>query len=66
MAEESRATLLDALAHHLKETSFSPGVHHLDILHDDDCGIFQGHACDCEPSIVSGPLIDAKYEGRKP
>jgi len=33
--------------------SLEPGaVYHIDVYHDDDCGVFEGGACDCEPEIV--------------
>ena len=28
------------------------GVHHVSILHDDWCGIFNGEACNCDPDII--------------
>ncbi len=41
------------------------GVHHVMVLHDDWCAFLKlGTAanCNCTPSIVSGPEIDARYE----
>ena len=29
-----------------------PGLHHMDIYHDDWCSIFRGGLCDCDPDIV--------------
>ena len=28
-----------------------PGVFHLTVTHDSDCGIFHGGACDCSPDF---------------
>jgi hypothetical protein len=28
-----------------------PGVRHVVLYHDDDCRIFEGQACNCEPDI---------------
>ena len=52
------------LEEHLKNITISPGAaHHVEILHDDWCGVFEGYLCNCEPTVASGPLVDAKYEG---
>jgi hypothetical protein len=28
-----------------------PGVHHVQVRHDDRCGIFDGEPCDCESDV---------------
>ena len=41
-----------------------PGeVVHVEVRHDDDCGIFENRACDCEPEVESGDRVDRKYGG---
>ena len=54
---------LEVLEEHLKQAGIEPGLHHVEIRHDDECGIFEGRFCDCNPDILSGPLIDAKWDG---
>ena len=27
------------------------------VLHDDDCGIFSGQSCDCDPDLVVHPFV---------
>jgi hypothetical protein len=50
------------LARHLAGTKFDKGtVKHVEVLHQDDCGIWHDRLCDCEPKVVSGPAIDRKY-----
>ena len=36
---------------------------HVEIRHDDDCRIFRGRPCNCEPEIESGVRVDGKYGG---
>ena len=34
------------------ELPIEPGIAHaVDVLHDDDCGIFDGGRCNCDPDI---------------
>ena len=41
-----------------------PGeVVHVEVRHDDDCGIFEGRPCDCEPEVESGARVERKYGG---
>lgn len=54
---------LQMLMQHIERTGTSPGLHHIEVRHDPWCGIFEDDECDCEPDIVSGPLIDRKYQG---
>jgi hypothetical protein len=37
-----------------EEGSFLPGLHHVDVLHDEWCGIFKGKDCNCNPEIQLG------------
>ena len=34
-----------------RERKLPPGLWHVDIRHDDPCGIFRGQRCDCDPEI---------------
>lgn len=56
-------SLDDLLKQHLAATGMPKKgeVRLVEILHDDECGVFLGGACDCAPDIASGPMIDAKY-----
>lgn len=37
-----------------------PGrLYHMDIYHDNWCGIWSGRKCDCDPDIVTRPHLDA-------
>ena len=36
---------------------------HVEVRHDDDCGIFKDRACDCEPVVESGKRVEKKYGG---
>lgn len=52
------------LREHFKHAPLAPGlVTHVEVYHDDDCGVWKGAICDCTPEIASGPAIQAKYEG---
>lgn len=51
------------LREHFRHAPTAEGVTHVEIYHDDWCGVFKGLFCDCEPEIVSGPAIQEKYEG---
>ncbi len=37
------------------EKNFTPGLHDVDVLHDDECAIWCGGECDCEPDIQDTP-----------
>ena len=37
---------------------------HVEIRHDDWCGIFEGRPCDCNPDVESGKRVDRKYGGK--
>lgn len=56
-----RPNYVDALLEHLANSPLGPGVHHVEVRHDDDCPIFDGRPCDCEPEIESGERVDEKY-----
>ena len=41
-----------------------PGeVVHVEVRHDNWCGIYEGRACDCEPEVESGARVERKYGG---
>ena len=41
-----------------------PGeIVHVEVRHDDDCGIFEDRPCDCEPETESGARVERKYGG---
>ena len=52
------------LEKHLEENPdlAKPGVHHVRVLHDDDCGIWSTGVCNCDPVIASGDAVDGKHE----
>jgi len=60
----SRSNYVAAILRHLQATGTTPGVHHIEARHDDDCGAWQGGRCDCEPEVETGRRIDAKYRKR--
>jgi hypothetical protein len=35
--------------------------HHLEIRHGADCAFYDGLPCNCNPDILTGPMIDEKY-----
>lgn len=39
----------------------TPGVKMVHVYHDDDCGIFKGKPCDCNPDVV----VETKPAGKK-
>ena len=39
------------------------GIHQVEIRHDDECQIFDGHPCDCGSEVKSGVSVDQKYRG---
>ena len=58
----SQPRYLQALLAHLRETPPDPGtVVHVEVRHDDDCGIWGGRPCDCSPAIETGANVDQKY-----
>lgn len=52
---------LRTLAEHIRTTQFKPGVHHVEVRHDDDCGMLRGRDCDCSPTIESGVRVQRKH-----
>ena len=53
------------LEEHLKENPdlLKPGVHHVEVHHDDDCAIWSRGVCSCDAVIASGDAVDEKHEG---
>jgi hypothetical protein len=47
------------------ELPMTPGLHHVDIYHDDDCGIFKGQPCDCNPDIIQRASKPDNAQGRQ-
>ena len=39
-------------------------VVHVEVRHDDSCGILKGRACDCQPDVESGQRVERKYGGK--
>ena len=35
----------------VKKLGLGVGVHHVNVLHDDECGIFDGKPCNCDPDV---------------
>lgn len=60
-----RPKYIDPLLEHLARSPAESGVHHVEVRHDDDCPIFDGEACDCEPEVESGARVDEKYGGER-
>lgn len=59
-----KPSFIDVLLEHLRHAPPQAGViTHVEVFHDDWCGIFEGRECDCTPDIASGPAIQKKYEG---
>lgn len=42
-----------------------PGLHHVDIYHEDWCGIFSERKCNCEPDIVVRAVGPIRGGGKK-
>ena len=61
-ADRSTPQYLDVLVEHLKEAP-ARSVLHIEVRHDDDCKVFVGRPCDCEPEVESGARVDRKYGG---
>jgi len=38
-----------------------PGVHHVEVRHDDWCSLLSGGVCDCAPDVESGARMEKKY-----
>lgn len=57
---------LEVLAQHLLRTGSTPGiVRHVEVRHDDECGIFDDSECNCSPVVETGARIDRKYRPRR-
>lgn len=50
-----------AVLAHFAERGIRPDVHHVEVRHDDDCGMWSGDPCDCSPVVESGDRVDQKY-----
>lgn len=63
----TRPRYLDLLIRHAldSEELNKSGVHHVEVHHDDSCAHWSGGRCDCNPTIVSGKLIDRKHEAER-
>jgi len=59
----NRPKYVDPLLSHLRRSPVEPGLHHIEVRHADDCRIFEGETCNCEPEIETGARIDQKYGG---
>ena len=51
MTTEIPAYLDDLIAQMREELRGGPGVHHVDVFHDDDCAHWRGGVCDCRPDV---------------
>ena len=55
-----RAAYMPAVLEHAEV--LGPGVHHVEIRHDDWCSLLNGRGvCDCAPDVESGARIEKKY-----
>lgn len=61
-----RPAYLPLLIRHFQDRKLPPGVHHIEVRHDDDCAFWRGLPCDCEPIIETGARVDRKYGGGQP
>ena len=61
-----RPRYLDALLRHVDQVELEPGVHHVEIHHQDHCPFMRGGECCCKPVITSGPGSDRKFGGGEP
>lgn len=47
---------------HLEAQRPKPGTFvHVEVRHDDDCALWDGGDCNCEPEIETGQRVDRKY-----
>ncbi len=62
---DKRHTRSVVVEKHLEENPPVPGtVFHVELRHDEWCAIWAAEGpCDCQPDVVTGPLIDRKYGG---
>lgn len=49
---------------HLRRADGS-GIVHVEVRHDDRCGVFSQGDCDCQPTVESGARIERKYGSRR-
>lgn len=61
----NRPTYTDLIIRHVLDSDRlrHPGVHHVEVLHGDDCARWRGEPCDCNPTVISGAPVDRKYGG---
>jgi len=53
---------LPLVIEHARQLGIGPDAHvHVEVRHDDDCAHWRYRPCDCEPQVVSGPAIDARW-----
>jgi hypothetical protein len=65
MSPDKPPAYLAVLLAHLQANDLEPGVHHVEVQHDDGCALLTGTgSCDCAPAVLSGPVVDGKYDGR--
>lgn len=62
---KSLPTYLKQVLKHVKDVPPGQIVLHVEVQHDDWCGIYEGRSCDCEPSVLSGARIELKYGGEE-
>lgn len=61
-----RATYLPLLCeHHRGRGDVKPGLYSSRVEHDDWCGLLKGGACNCSPTIISGPPIRTTRQQRR-
>lgn len=57
----NRGYLSVLLAHLWEDPPKRGAIKHVEVRHDDDCGIWNQRHCDCGPDIETGKRIDRKY-----
>jgi hypothetical protein len=53
------------LTHYANGGARKGKVTHVEVQHDNECALFAGGACDCGPTVATGPAVDRKH-GRRP
>jgi hypothetical protein len=65
MAKERGYTkkIMDRIRLARLQKTMPPGLHHINIFHEDSCSLIRGTGeCDCTPDI-SGPIPNSEYDG---
>ena len=62
--DSSTPRYVEGLVEHLEGAPMGT-VLHVEIRHDDNCRIFRGRPCNCDPEIESGVRVDRKYGGNE-